>query len=87
MQHNLMLENRQSLKVTAVVDVESFDEEKIMLITEEDGLIIEGEDLHIQKLSVDDGELSITGEILSITYTDKLSGKKSSGGFFTKMFK
>ena len=87
MQHNLYMENRQNLKITAVADVESFDEEKIILLTEEDGLIIEGCDLHIQKLSVEDGELSITGAISAISYTDKFSGGKHSGGFFTKMFK
>lgn len=87
MQHNLILENRRNLKITAVTDVESFDEEKIILITEEETLIIEGEDLHIQKLSVDDGELLIEGEILAVSYTDKITGGKHTGGFLSRMFK
>ena len=87
MQHNLFLENRRNLKISAVVDVDSFDEEKIIHITEEEGLIIEGSGLHIKKLSVEDGELSIEGDIFSVCYTDKLGGGRHSGGFFSKMFK
>ena len=87
MQHNLMLENRKNLKISAVVDVESFDEEKIILLTEEDTLIVEGEGLHIQKLSVDDGELLIEGDIFSIVYTDKAVSGKRNGGLFGRMFK
>lgn len=86
MQHNLILENRQNLKISGVTDVESFDEEKITLITEEESLIVEGEGLHIQKLSVEEGEISIEGDVSSLIYSDKPIGKRG-GGFFGRMFR
>lgn len=87
MNHNIFMEDRSKLKITAVVDVEEFDEQKIVLITEEQMLIIEGAGLHIQKLSIDEGELAIEGEIDSLVYSDKNIGARRSGGFFARMLK
>lgn len=87
MNHNIFMEDRSKLKITAVVDVEEFDEQKIVLITEEQMLIIEGAGLHIQKLSIEEGELAIEGEIDSLVYSDKNIGGRRSGGFFARMLK
>jgi len=56
--HSLILENRERLTVTGVVDVESFNDEMVVADTEMGLLIIRGEDLHINKLSVESSELS-----------------------------
>ena len=84
--HNIILENRSKLSVSGVVDVESFNEDLIILHTELDMLTIKGEDLHINKLSVDSGELIIDGDIASITYSAD-GGSRDKGSFFSRMFK
>lgn len=77
--HNLILKERKFLTVTQVADVDTFDEKKIILLTNDDVLEIEGDNLHIQKLDVSSGELAIEGEIFSILYTGKTYGGKQKG--------
>jgi sporulation protein YabP len=83
---NLILENREKLSVSGVLDVESFNDEAVVIETELGLLIVRGEDLHINKLNLDNSELNIEGDIVSCEYSDK-EGSKSKGGFFSKMFK
>lgn len=85
--HNIVLENKEKMSVTGVCDVDTFDENKIVLFIPDDTLIIDGGDLHIQKLDVSSGELIIEGEIYSISYTGSANGGKGSKGFFKKMLR
>ncbi len=84
--HNIVLENQEKLSVSGITDVDTFDENKIVLFIPDDTLIIDGSDLHIQKFDVASGELVIEGEIYSLNYTGSAGGK-SSKGFFKKMLK
>ena len=84
--HNLILENRERLSISGVVDVESFNDEMVVADTELGLLIIRGEELHINKLSVESSELSIEGYITSCEYNDK-DGRSKGMGFFAKMFR
>ena len=81
---NVLLEERKKLTVTGVSDVDSFDEQSIVVFTDMGELCIRGQDLHINKLSVDTGELSIEGNVFSLTYTDDGPRKES---FFGKVFR
>ncbi|HOJ09818.1 MAG TPA: sporulation protein YabP [Clostridiales bacterium] len=84
---NLILENRQKLSVSGVIDVESFNEECVVVDTEMGILIVHGEDLRINKLNLDNSELNIEGDIISCEYSDK-EGPRSKGiGLFSRMFK
>ncbi|MDF2890467.1 MAG: yabP [Clostridia bacterium] len=84
--HNVLIEGREKLTITGVRDVISFDENTIILNTEMGGLVLKGTDLHINKLNVEDGNLSIEGYVIACDYTDKTDSKKS-GGFFSNIFK
>lgn len=84
--HTLTLENKNTLRITRVEEVDTFDEEKIILYTTDDTLIIEGYNLHIQKLDIAGGELLVDGEILSMAYTEGNNYKKGKG-FFKHMLK
>jgi sporulation protein YabP len=84
--HNVLIEAREKLTITGVRDVISFDENTIILNTEMGGLVLKGTDLHINKLNVEDGNLSIEGYVIACDYTDKTDSKKS-GGFFSNIFK
>lgn len=85
MPHNIILEDRHNLTISGVSDIDTFDEQTVILFTEMGGLTIKGYDLHINKLNVDTGELTMEGEICSMVYTQQ--DKKSSGGFMSKLFK
>ncbi|MDF2987394.1 MAG: sporulation protein YabP [Eubacterium sp.] len=81
----LILDNREKLSVTGVVDVESFNEESIVAVTDVGVLIIRGSELHINKLNLDSNELIVEGDIFSLEYSDGENTKSKS--FFGKMFK
>ena len=83
---NLVLENRERLHISGVIDVESFNDESVIVDTELGLLVVRGIDLHINKLNIDNSELGIEGEIISCEYSDRDSRNKG-GGFFARMFK
>ena len=62
---NLILENRRSLSISGITDVDSFDEREICLYTQLGELTIQGKELHIDSMSVE------TGDIWSIVYGDR----------------
>ncbi len=84
---NLILENRAKLNISGVVDVESFNDECVVVDTELGMLVIKGIDLHISKLNIDNSELGIEGEIVSCEYSDRDGSRNKGGGFFARMFK
>ena len=81
---NLVLENREKLSISGVIDVLSFDDQ--ILETELGMLTIKGDNIRINKLSIDTTEVVLEGEITSMSYTDKEITKKDST-FLGKIFK
>lgn len=79
------LEEREQLSVSGVEEVESFDENTIVMLTNRGTLIVRGEELHIEKLSLDGGDLKVEGTIDSLTYED--SGRDRAGGLFARLFR
>lgn len=69
--HNMILENRKSLSISGITDVDSFDEKAICLYTQLGELTIQGRELHIDSMSIETGDMTITGDIWSIVYGDK----------------
>ncbi|MCD7890611.1 MAG: YabP/YqfC family sporulation protein [Ruminococcus sp.] len=61
--HNLILENRKSLSISGITDVDSFDEKAICLYTQLGELTIQGKELHIDAISVETGDMTVTGDI------------------------
>ena len=59
--HSISMENRTKLNVTGVEDVESFDENAIIMNTSQGDLIVRGTGLHIGRISLDVGQLSVEG--------------------------
>lgn len=84
MPHNLILEDRRTLTVSGVSDVDSFDEQTVVVFTDMGELTVRGTDLHINRLSVEVGELLMEGQISSLSYTD---APQKGGGFFSKVFR
>ena len=81
---NIILESRRKLSVSAVRDVESFDEEVVVMNTAKGPLVVRGSDLHMEKLSLDSGDVIIKGIIDSLQFE---ADEAPSGGFFSRFFK
>ena len=84
MPHNLVLEDRKMLTVSGVSDVDSFDEQTVIVFTDMGELTVRGSNLHINRLSVEVGELTVEGNIAALIYTDEAP---KSGGFFSRVFR
>ncbi len=83
---NLVLENREKLSVSGVLDVLSFDDQVVMIETELGLLTVKGQNLRINKLSIDTSEVIVEGEISYLAYSEGAQNK-SSGGILSKIFK
>ncbi|WP_173460332.1 sporulation protein YabP [Ruminococcus flavefaciens] len=68
---NIILENRKSLSISGITDVDSFDEREISLYTQLGELTVQGRELHIDAMSVETGDMTITGDIWALIYGDK----------------
>ncbi|MBR4728567.1 MAG: sporulation protein YabP [Clostridia bacterium] len=84
--HTLVLEDRRLLTVSGVSDVDSFDEETVVVFTELGELTVRGSALHVNRLSVDVGELTVEGNIAALVYTEQ-APSGGSGGFFSRVFR
>ena len=74
--HRLTLDARSRLSMTGVLEVESFDENAIVLAT------TRGTGLHLQMLSLEGGQVGVDGSIDSMSYEDPVP----AGGFFARLF-
>ncbi|MBU9727573.1 sporulation protein YabP [Lachnospiraceae bacterium ASD4241] len=76
--HKVILNNRKSGTISGVSDVLSFDIKEILLETDQGMLMIKGNDLHVNRLTLEKGEVDIEGQIDSLTYSD-VSGYANKG--------
>ena len=83
---NLILENRSKLNISGVLDVLSFDDQVIIVETELGLLTIKGENLRINKLSIDTSEVIVEGDISYMAYSNKET-KKGKNSIISKIFK
>ena len=83
MPHSVILEGREKLSISGVVDVQSFDEEQVMLETVRGMLIVRGQGLHVARLQLESGELIVEGEIGLLEYDDSVQPR---GSLFSRLF-
>ena len=82
--HKLTLEGRNKLHLTGVTDAESFDETVAVLETGRGTLVIRGQNLHVEQLNLEAGEVRLTGEVDSIAYEEN---RQTQGGFLQRLFR
>lgn len=83
--HNIIMEDRHHLTVSGVSDIDSFDEQTVVVFTSMGELTVKGQDLHINRLSLEVGELLVEGDIDALVYSQR--EQKQQGGFFSKVFR
>ena len=82
MSHHIILEEREQLVISGVEEVESFDESAIFLTTAQGPLEVQGEGLHIEKLSLDGGDLKVEGLVNALIYGEESRGR---GGLLARL--
>ena len=83
--HNMIMENRSKITLTGVKDKHSFDDEIVLVETEQGILTIKGVDLKMNKLNLDNSELIVEGKIIALIYSESEIEKKNK--VFNKIFK
>ena len=63
--HSVTIENRETLTVTDIKEIDSFDEEEVRATLVSGAMIIRGKKLHIRMLDLDSGRAVIVGIIAS----------------------
>ena len=82
-----MMLNRKSMEITGVEDVISFDTKEVLLETTMGILTIKGEDLKVNRLSIEKGELEIEGTVDGMEYSEISSYKIKKESMLKRMFK
>lgn len=85
--HKLILSNRRTGTITGVSDVISFDITEVLLETEQGMLMIKGADLHVNRLTLEKGEVDIEGRIDSLAYSEVTSFQKQGESLIGRLFK
>lgn len=84
---NLILENREKLSISGVNDVLSFDDQVVIVETELGLLTVKGENIRVNKLSLDTSEVVLEGTISYLAYSDKDLEKNKNSSLLSKIFK
>ena len=72
--HKLTLNERQQLAMTGVTEVVSFDETAVVLRTDLGTLLVQGTQLQLKTLSVEGGNVEVTGTVTALTYEETRKG-------------
>ncbi|SHO48244.1 sporulation protein YabP [Anaerocolumna xylanovorans] len=85
--HKVSLNARSQAMITGVKDVLSFDAGEVLLETEQGILMIRGNELHVNRLTLEKGEVDVDGKIDSLTYSDSNGYGKSGESLISRLFK
>lgn len=82
--HSLTLEGRTKARLAGVSAVCCFNEHEIVLETSEGEIALLGEELHIEQLNLEAGQLDVTGQIAGIEYNGPVRQREKRGFFARK---
>lgn len=85
--HKVTMTNRRNCTINGVSDVLSFDIHEILLETEQGMLMIKGDDLHVNRLTLEKGEVDVDGKIDSFTYSDVSGPSHKNESLLTRLFR
>lgn len=78
--HTVMMEAKRHVRITGVVDVESFHEDEAVIVTNVGVLHVYGADLHLCRLNPDDGQVVMEGDIQQLEYEPPAKEKRGLFG-------
>lgn len=80
--HGLTLNERNRLTMTGVTEVVSFDENSVVLHTALGTLTIHGKELQLKTLSLDGGQVAVSGTVSALVYEDP----RPAGSWLRRLF-
>ena len=80
--HTASCENRETLEMSGINDVNAFNEEEVTAASDWGDIIIKGSALQVETLDLESGVLKVRGRISAIIYNDKTVVK----GFLKRAF-
>ncbi len=84
--HQLTLVDRSEITITGIKHVDSFDDDEVMLQTTLGILFLKGEGLNVNQLNLEEGKISIVGQVNSIEYLEEEQLNRGKG-IIKKIFK
>lgn len=85
--HKMVLSNRRTCNLMGVNDVLSFDVNEIILETDLGMLMIKGNELHVNRLTLEKGEVDIEGRVDSFTYSEQFGNANKGESLLTRLFR
>lgn len=79
--HGFSLQDRKKIAMTGVQDVITFDENQVIILTTQGKLVVHGNGLHVDQLSLETGDLQISGKVDRMEYTE------AAGSLFGRLFR
>lgn len=73
--HSIIMEQCSKINMSGVKEVKGFDEETVILDTEEGLLTIKGENMLINDFSATSGELTMEGKVYALAYAPDSKNK------------
>ena len=78
--HSVIIENREKLNMSGVLEVVGFDDETVILRTGAGNLLVQGRDLKLKNLSPEGGQVALEGLITALSYEQP----RERTGFFRR---
>lgn len=83
----ITLKNRKTLEIKGIKKLESLNPNEFYMSTSLGDLVVRGENLEMQQLDIDKGNLWISGMIYSLEYLEEKVQKKTKQSIMGKIFK
>ncbi|MGM9632528.1 MAG: sporulation protein YabP [Eubacteriales bacterium] len=84
-EHDVILNSRERLSINGVREIINFDENSVNVKTVCGELSIEGENIHINVLNIEKGELEMQGKINGLNYYESNDSERRS--LLSRIFK
>lgn len=85
--HNIIIEERARVSVSAVSEVLTFDENEVILKVKGATLTIKGNGMHVEELSMETGDARISATSVESIIYSKIDRERSKEGFFGRLLK
>ena len=86
-ENKLVLTERKSCVLNGIVDVIAFDVGEIILETDLGMLMMKGNGLRVNRLSIEKGEIDIEGRIDSLTFAQEKKTSERGDSLLARMFR
>lgn len=85
-QHKMVMINRKNCSLTGVTDVIAFDDKEVILETQMGTLFIRGQNMHIKRLTLEQGEVDVEGSVEAYMYSGK-KAMEQNNSLFGRLFR